>query len=113
MAQPIALSSLSIHEAVADALYRAVIGLDTNDHALFESAWDKNNACFDREGTLFDGMDEINKNLWELISKLDSHHTISNVRIDVKDGADTAYMTGYRLVSARTSNERRSFDYIR
>ena len=97
MAHLIALASLIPHEAVVDALYRGVIGLDTNDSALFESAWAKDNPCFDRDGTILDGMDAINQNLFEPVSHMDSHHTISNVRVDVKDGADTAYMTTYAI----------------
>ena len=97
MAHPITLASLSPREAMQDALYRGVIGLDTNDSALFESAWAKDQPCFDREGTIFNGMDEINKNLWEPVSHLDSHHTISNVRVNLKEGADTAYLTGYAI----------------
>lgn len=93
MAHPTTLTSLSPREAIVDALYRATIGLDSKDSALFESAWAKENPCFERGDTILDGMDAINKNLLEPVSQMDTQHTNSNVRVDIKDGADTAYMT--------------------
>lgn len=98
MAHPIALTSLTPREAITDALYRAVIGLDANDLALFESAWVQGkDACFDLNGTIFDGMEAICDNVFTLIGPLDTTHTISNVRVDVKEGADAAFMTAYAL----------------
>ncbi len=37
MAPPQLLSDLSPREAVADALYRAILGIDSSDRAMFES----------------------------------------------------------------------------
>ena len=39
MSPPITLPSLTPREAVADALYRCLEGLDTNDLTMFKSAW--------------------------------------------------------------------------
>ena len=38
MTSPITLSNLSPHEAIADALHRCVLGIDTKNHDLFASA---------------------------------------------------------------------------
>jgi hypothetical protein len=38
MPLPVVLPSLTPREAIADALQRCLLGIDTNDHALFASA---------------------------------------------------------------------------
>ena len=96
MAHTLSLKSLTPSEAVADALHRAILGLDTNDSTLFESAWDKDEACFDRDGTVLDGWDAISEHLYQTVSKLESHHTIGNIRVDLKDD-ETAHMTAYTI----------------
>lgn len=93
MSYPIALTSLTPREAIADAFYRCTIGLDINDKELFESAWIKGpDATFDMDGSVTKGTDALS-NLLAFIGPLDTTHLITNVRVDVKEGADTAYMT--------------------
>jgi hypothetical protein len=83
MALPAALSpALSDREGVADALYRFIVGLDTNDVALFESAFTRD-GVFNINGRTFDGLDNIRTGCYEPVSKLDTTHFPSNIRINV------------------------------
>ncbi|KAK9233732.1 SnoaL-like domain-containing protein [Lipomyces kononenkoae] len=92
------LTGLTTREAIADALYRGVLGLDTNDFAMFKSALvEGKDTCFDLNGTILNGMDEINYKIFNFIGPLDTTHTVSNIRVDVKDGEDTASMTAYAV----------------
>jgi hypothetical protein len=94
MPPPIVLSSLSTREAIADALYRVTIALDTRDSELFQSAWvESDEIIFDFCGTESKGVDAIRKSVYDLVAPLDTTHIISNMRIDVKEGEDTATMT--------------------
>lgn len=105
MANPITLTNLTPREAVVDALYRAVEGLDSNDAAMFESAWAKDNPCFVRGDTVWEGMENINKNLFSLVSTMDTHHTIGNARVVIKEDGNTAYMTTYALAQHHRGGE--------
>jgi len=94
MTTPIVLSSLSKREAIIDAVYRGVLGLDTNDVALFKSAWvQEQDITFDLNGAVITGWDAIDENVMRLVGPMDTTHTITNVRVDVKDGVDTAVAT--------------------
>lgn len=96
MDNPIHLSSLSPREAIADTLYRCLAGLDTNDRTLFDSAWvHDDSTSFEMPGRSITGMDALNRDLFDVVGPMDSQHMISNVRINVKDGADTAWMSAY------------------
>ncbi|KAK4539607.1 hypothetical protein LTR36_010490 [Oleoguttula mirabilis] len=99
MAIPTALASLSPREAIADAMYRCIIGLDLNDWALFDSAWvQKSEASYDMPGLLaVTGLDAMKAKLFTHIGALVTQHSISNIRVDVKDGADTASLTAYGI----------------
>lgn len=101
MAEPMAdlttLTALSPRETVADALYRCVLGIDSNNQEMFESA------CLKNEGmTVIAGPFTIEG--WTAISEffvkafaLVTTHITSNIRIELKDGADTASMTAHTL----------------
>lgn len=106
MNHPINLTALPTREAIVDPLYRAVIGLDTNDHALFESAWvDRQSAVFEMNGNAMNGLDSIEENIFNHIGPLDTTHYITNVRIDAKEGADTAAVTAYALAQHYKTGE--------
>lgn len=97
---PITLHSISPREAVADALYRCVSGLDTNDRELFRSAWLNNdNVTFDMDGKVTTGLDGLTNGLLAFIGPLETLHVISNVRVDLKEGSDAAYLTAYALAT--------------
>jgi hypothetical protein len=98
MAHPITLPSLTTRDAITDAIYRVVIGLDINDSALFDSAFvPGKDTSFDLNGTVSSGPDAIRENIFVPIGPLDTTHFISNVRVELKDGAETAYVTASAL----------------
>ncbi|KAF4962265.1 hypothetical protein FSARC_9654 [Fusarium sarcochroum] len=88
----------SDREAVPDALYRSILGLDTNDKEMFQSAWHKD-ASFVFDGTPpTEGIDAILNTTFAFVgAALDTTHMVSNVRIDLKDGSDTAKFTAHAL----------------
>lgn len=91
------LANLSQRDAIADALYRVVIGIDTNDKALFNSGFISNDVVFEMNGNRMEGLDVIHENMFSNVGPLDTTHFISNVRVDAKEGAETASMTAYAL----------------
>ncbi|SCW00887.1 LAFE_0D00320g1_1 [Lachancea fermentati] len=90
------LSSLSTREAVVDALYRFVTGLDTSNIELFDSAL-TDDATFDLNGRVMKGLEEIHTYCYDTISKLDTTHFLCNVRVDYKEKETTANMTATAL----------------
>ncbi|KAK4493660.1 hypothetical protein PRZ48_014845 [Zasmidium cellare] len=104
--QPIIPAGMTPREAIADAMYRCLLGLDTANLALFESAWSNEHTVLFEMGTnAMHGLEEIKSKMYNLISTLDTHHNISNVRIDAQPGAKTAYMTAYALAQHHRSGE--------
>lgn len=89
---PASLPSLTAREAIADTLHRAVLAFDTDDKALLESSF-LAEAVFDLDGRVMNGLDEICTQSFDIISKLDTTHFISNVRVQHVEGASTASMT--------------------
>jgi hypothetical protein len=80
--------------AISDALLRVLIGLDTNDRKLYESAW----ITGGNPDQLFEmGGKSTNINdLFNFIGPVDTQHLISNVRVNVEDGnTDEASVTAY------------------
>jgi hypothetical protein len=84
--------ALSGREAIADAVYRCVVALDTDSPTLFRSAF-TSDAIFDLNGTIMNGFDAINTQCFASISKMDTTHFISNLRINVLDGDSKAEVT--------------------
>jgi hypothetical protein len=97
MANSIALTGLTPREAIADALHRCVLGMDSNDRKLFESACLKDESmtviagAFTIEG--WASIDGFFRKLFDLVTT----HTISNVRIHLKDDAHMASMTAHAI----------------
>jgi hypothetical protein len=97
MAHTVALTSLSPREAVADALYRCVTGIDDHDQAVFESACLKSDdISFAAGERVVKGWDAINEYISTKIMTLKTLHCITNVRVNLK-GPDTAYMTAHAI----------------
>lgn len=92
----IALPSLTTREAIADALHRAILGFDTADQTLLDSALTPD-AVMDLDGRIMTGLDEIHSECFEHIAKMETTHFITNVRISVPDGASTAKITAHAL----------------
>lgn len=98
MDHTIALPSLSPREAVIDALHRAIAGIDDNNHEMFESAFFKDNEVSFRLGDrVVQGWDAINGYMTTKIFPLHTTHFVTNIRVDLKDGADTAYVTAHAI----------------
>ncbi|OBT67635.1 hypothetical protein VE03_03824 [Pseudogymnoascus sp. 23342-1-I1] len=95
MADLVTLSSLSPREAVEDALYRCILGIDSNNRELMESACLKS-----EEMTITIGPATVSG--WTAISAfflkvfaLVTTHVTSNIRVELKDGANTASLTAH------------------
>lgn len=96
MVFPTTLPSLRDREAIPDALYRCVLGIDTDDKTLFDSAFTQD-ASFDFNGSVMSGLDAIHTGMFDNVSKLDTTHFVSNVRVNFRDGVSTASMTASAL----------------
>jgi len=87
-------------DGITDAIYRAIIGLDTNDYGFFNSAWARTHPCvFDFNGRSIDGRDAIDEQIFHPIGPLDTMHFLSNVRVQSRAETEegTAYLTCYAL----------------
>lgn len=92
---PITISNLSPREAAVDPLYRFVNGLDANNRELLESSMveGKDTAFVIMGNRSVEGTDAIKEYIYNKVMPLHTTHFITNVRVDLKDGADTAYVT--------------------
>lgn len=93
---PQSLPFLTQREAIADALYRAAIGSDHHDAALFESAWageDVSMEIHDDNKRVMEGLSLIRANVLHRVGPMDTTHNISMVRVNYQEGADTASLT--------------------
>ncbi|PVH71705.1 hypothetical protein DL98DRAFT_520914 [Cadophora sp. DSE1049] len=103
MPHPHTLTSLSTREAITDTLYRAVIAFDEHDTALFNSAFasssptsspsSSDDVVVILDGKPITGLSSIRTQLFDFIGPMDTTHILSNIRIDVQDGANTASLT--------------------
>ncbi|KAL9617233.1 MAG: hypothetical protein Q9160_007961 [Pyrenula sp. 1 TL-2023] len=96
----LSLPSLTPREAVADAMYRALIAFDRNDVSMFNTIFageDSTLELISGEKKAYTGLSALRKELFDHVGPLDTTHMVNNVRVDVKDGADTASMTAYVL----------------
>ncbi|KFY77890.1 hypothetical protein V499_02825 [Pseudogymnoascus sp. VKM F-103] len=95
MAVQLSLPSLTPREAVADALHRCILGIDTNNRDVFESACLKGEDMIITLGpATFSGWAAINE-LFVNVFKLITTHIASNIRVELEDGADTANLTAH------------------
>jgi len=99
MSRPHIFSGLTEREAIADALYRVLIGLDHNDIPMFDSAFagDGDDAIFIFRGKEIKGRDNIKTEIIGWVGPMVTTHTISNARIDIKEGGKTAAFNSYVL----------------
>lgn len=87
---------LSSRDAIADTLYRCVLGLDTSDPALFDSAF-TSTATFSINGKVSSGLPAIHTDCFDVISKLDTTHFVTNIRINIDDSGVKAAATASSL----------------
>lgn len=95
MSHPHALTSLTPREAITDALHRVLISFDRHDTSIFNSAFASEDVTLELDGKPVTGLSNIRTQLLDHVGPMDTTHMISNVRVDIKDGADTASMTAY------------------
>lgn len=97
MAQSHTLTALSPREAVADALHRCILGIDSNDQGLYESACLKDESATVVAGpTTIQGWKAISE-FFEIVFLVVTTHLVTNIRVELKDGADTAFMTAHAI----------------
>jgi hypothetical protein len=99
MPQPNHIHNLTPNEAITDALYRALRGLDLNDHALWLSGWsrDHSRCVFEMNGNASQGMDAIDKNIFQGVGPLTTTHFIMNPRPCLNEDGKTASLGAYAL----------------
>lgn len=106
MSVPVSLSGLSAREEIIDAVLRISQAIDTNDISLWEGAWAKDaNPTASLRGNTHTGYDEITANVFARVAPMDTHHQVSNFRIDVQEGASTARLTAYALAQHYRAGE--------
>ncbi|KAF2825531.1 hypothetical protein CC86DRAFT_419585 [Ophiobolus disseminans] len=102
MTSKIHLPNLTSREAVADAIHRIALGIDTNDHALFASACVQDPSMLLTAGPVTpSGWKSMTLSGWESINGyfqrvfgLVTSHVLSNIRIELADdNAETAHLT--------------------
>jgi hypothetical protein len=97
MSYPHTLTSLTTREAITDALYRAMTAFDRNDAALLDSAFAGEDISLSFAGREVNSLTALHTQVLAHIGPMDTTHMISNVRVEVKDGADTASLTAYSM----------------
>ena len=98
MAYPQTLSGLSTREEIADTIVRACLALDSNNKALWDSVWAADpDITLDINGNVMKGLESITKNCFDGIGPMDTQHLLTSIRVDVKEGANTAQVTANAL----------------
>jgi hypothetical protein len=80
--------AITEREAVADALYRAVLAFDHADESLLLTALTKDVAA-EMPGSSAKGIPEFKAAVFDRVSKLDTTHFLSNIRVSI-ESATTA-----------------------
>ncbi|KAJ0419679.1 hypothetical protein BJY00DRAFT_285737 [Aspergillus carlsbadensis] len=88
--------ALTRREAITDAITRFLVALDTSDKPLFESAFTAS-ATLNINGTVLEGLPALVSGCYDLISKLDTTHFLTNVRINVEESGKRAGVTASAL----------------
>lgn len=98
---PHTLHHLTPREAIADALYRALLGFDHHDVGIFNTAWLSDDVTLSLNGDVVTGLPTIRSRFLETVGPMDTTHMTSNVRIQIHDGAvtETASLTAYAVAT--------------
>ncbi|KAL2871642.1 nuclear transport factor 2 family protein [Aspergillus lucknowensis] len=88
--------ALSDREAITDAIHRFPASPDTNDRALFESAFTRT-ATFEINGAVSEGLPALLTNCYSPLSRLDTTHFLTNVRVNIAGDNTTAAATAAAL----------------
>lgn len=92
MKVPVALSPppASDREAITDCIHRLMLGMDTNDSELFDSALAED-AKWELHIKTLNSRKEIHEQCYDSdIVKLDTTHYVTNIRIHIADGGSEA-----------------------
>lgn len=89
---PAVLPGLTTREAIIDAVYRCLNGIDIPDEALFLSAFTQD-VNFDLSGRVTKGKAALLSEVYQPISKLHTAHVMSNFRVAYEEGSSTASVT--------------------
>ena len=81
MSRPHVLTGLTEREAITDAIYRAILGFDHNDVAIFNTAFIRNEEAFvfDLNGRIFNGLESGRKNILAHVGPMDTTHSMSSL----------------------------------
>lgn len=94
---PVVLSpALPDRDGIADTLYRIVLGLDTNDKELFDSGFTQT-STFTINDKTSTGLSAIHTDCFDVITKLDTTHFLTNIRISIADSSIKATATASAL----------------
>ncbi|KAI1172408.1 hypothetical protein F4777DRAFT_516587 [Nemania sp. FL0916] len=100
---------LTPREAIADALYRCFAGLDTPDRDLWESSFTPDAICI-MDGRLISGFEAITAQVYEPISRLDTTHFVTNVRVHIHENGIEAKLSASALAQHYRSGTGRQPD---
>lgn len=70
-------------ESIKDTIYSIAAAFDENDFSIMKSVCDKN-MIFDLNGFVMEGLEEIRIKSLNVVGPMDTTHTVSNVRVDLK-----------------------------
>jgi hypothetical protein len=101
-------SSLTPREAVVDCVTRLITALDFNDVKVFRNEFIGENAIMELNGSAsktLESLSSIVTNVFDLIGPMDSTHMMTNVRVDLKEGADDATFTSFVLAQHCTAGK--------
>lgn len=92
------LTGLSPREAVADALHRVVLGIDTNNHPLFSSGMLQDESASVTAGpATLQGWPAINS-FFQRVFELVTLHSVTNIRVHLPEAdANTASLTAHAV----------------
>ncbi|KAJ5689744.1 hypothetical protein N7462_004136 [Penicillium macrosclerotiorum] len=98
MSYPQTLENLTAREAISDAMYRALLGFDYNDVAIFNSAFAGEDVVLEinsgpGEDVSVQGLSSIRTQFLAHVGPMDTTHMTSNVRVSFKEGESTASLT--------------------
>lgn len=99
MSHPHLLPGLTTKEAIADAVYRSLIGFDRNDLKIFDSSVTGEDFVFElRDGSdtrLVPSLAAVKAGIIGHVGPMDTTHMLSNIRIFHREGENTASLTAY------------------
>ena len=92
-ALPVKLSPpLNDREAINDAIYRAFVGIDSNDASFFDSAF-VDEGRLDIDGNIMEGREALRTQSFGHLKTLDTTHFVTNTRVNIDEGGSTASAT--------------------